>query len=157
MQHMTLMRDEIIIKTKPSKIFNWFSAIDENYNDWHPDHVQCKWVKGKSFDLGSILYVEEYLHGDLHKIKFETTEVIKNEIIKYKFKFPMSLICNYGVFRIQAHDKGSLLISELNFRFGWLIKRIMRKRYLAFYNHMKEESSNLKTILETEDDFMSTI
>ena len=37
----------------------------------HKDHTICKWIIGKPFEKGSVLYAEEYLHDKLHKMKFQ--------------------------------------------------------------------------------------
>ncbi|MFX0113135.1 MAG: SRPBCC family protein [Candidatus Hodarchaeota archaeon] len=64
---MTTLTDSIEIKATPKKVFDWFMHFAENYKAWHPEHGECRWLKGKAFEAGSILYSEEYLHGKLHK------------------------------------------------------------------------------------------
>ena len=51
---MVTLQDSIEIKTKPERIFNWFVHFEENFHAWHPDHVECGWLKGKTFGVGSI-------------------------------------------------------------------------------------------------------
>ncbi|MHA2029582.1 MAG: SRPBCC family protein [Candidatus Kariarchaeaceae archaeon] len=148
---MTLLEDQIIINVPPDRVFNWFNLIHEHYQEWHPDHVVGKWIVGDPFEIGSILYVEEYMHGSLHKMKFETTEVRENQLIKYKLKFPTSLICSEGAFIFEPSNGSCLFTASLNFRFGWLVKVLLKSRYMAFKTHMREESVNLKKILETKN------
>lgn len=64
---MITLRDSVEIRTTPEKVFEWFMHFDENYVSWHPDHVKCSYLKGRRLEEGSVLYVEEYLHGKLHK------------------------------------------------------------------------------------------
>ena len=115
---MYTLTDTIEIKTTPQAIFNWFQQIENNYLDWHPDHISCKWLKGKSFEIGSVLYAEEYLHGKLHKMKFETTKVVPNEYIEYKNKFPISLVSASGSFALAKEDNYTKFTATLEFRFG---------------------------------------
>ena len=35
------LRDTIEINASPEKIFNWLEHFDDNYLDWHPDHVNA--------------------------------------------------------------------------------------------------------------------
>jgi hypothetical protein len=43
---------------------------DDSYRAWHQkDHVRLRWLEGKPWAEGSVMYAEEYLHGKLHKLK----------------------------------------------------------------------------------------
>ncbi|MHA2249391.1 MAG: SRPBCC family protein [Candidatus Kariarchaeaceae archaeon] len=149
---MYTLTDTIDIKTSPQAIFNWFQQIEDNYLDWHSDHISCKWLKGNSFEIGSVLYAEEYLHGKIHKMKFETTKVISNEYIEYKNKFPISLISPSGSFTLIEEDNCTKFTATLEFRFGWLLSKIVKKQMNSLINHMKEEGEELKKILEEGQD-----
>ena len=70
---MITLTDSIEIKATPEKIFNGLIKVfssEKYFKTWHQDHVKCYWIKGEPFEEGSILYVEEYLHGKIHKMKF---------------------------------------------------------------------------------------
>lgn len=56
----------------------------ESYRAWHPDYVDIRWIKGEPLREGSIVYVEEYLQGDLHKLKFRITKIMPNRLIEYR-------------------------------------------------------------------------
>lgn len=75
-RHMITLKDSIEIKAAPEKVFEWLTNLrdKESYQTWHPDHVECIWVKGEPFQKGSIVYFEEYIHGKLHKAKFLCTK-----------------------------------------------------------------------------------
>lgn len=145
---MILLKDSVKINRPPEVVFEWFNHFVENYNSWHQDHVLAKWVKGKNFEKGSILYAEEYLCGKLEKISFKTTDYIQNELIEYKPLFPESIICSGGSFITKPYDGKSIFTATLSFRFGWLFSKIAKSRLEAINTHMKEEGINLKRILE---------
>jgi hypothetical protein len=67
-----VLTESIEIKTTPEKIFNFLTGIvdDVSYRAWHQkDHVRLRWLEGKPWAEGSVMYAEEYLHGKLHKLK----------------------------------------------------------------------------------------
>ena len=136
--------DSIEIKTRPENIFEYFVHLDENYRAWHPDHVKCSWLKGKPAKEGSILYVEEYLHGKLHKLKFLITKIEPNRKIKFKLLFPISIICPTGSFIIESKEKRCIFTATLSFRFGWLFSKFARNRVEAIKKHIKEEGENIR-------------
>lgn len=71
-------KDSIEIKTTPEEIFNLFRNLDKHYLEWHPDHIKFKKLTG-GLDGGDIFYYEEYLHGELHKIKSKITKNRKKQ------------------------------------------------------------------------------
>ena len=144
---MITLKDSIKIKTTPEKIFDFFVHFEENYLAWHPDHVKCRWLEGEPFEEGSILYIEEYLHGKLHKMKFLGTKVELNRKIEYKLLFPTSIICPKGSFIIEPKGKTCIFTATLSFRFGWLFSKLAKNRVGAVKKHMKEEGENLKRLL----------
>ncbi|MFX0206114.1 MAG: hypothetical protein ACFFDT_09015, partial [Candidatus Hodarchaeota archaeon] len=111
---------------------------------------KCSWIKGEPFEVGSILYCEEYLHGDLHKMKFLGTKTVQNQKIEYKLLFPMSIICPKGSFLIEPKEGYSIFTATLSFRFGWFFQKFFRTRVEVITQHMKEEGENLKKLLENE-------
>lgn len=85
---MILLRDVVEIEASPEQVFDWLAHFQENYLAWHPDHVECRYLKGASlFEVGSVVYVEEYVHGEFHKLKFRVTKVIPNSRLEYKAGF----------------------------------------------------------------------
>ncbi|MFX1336712.1 MAG: SRPBCC family protein [Promethearchaeota archaeon] len=149
---MITLIDTIEIKTTPKKVFNGLIKVfssQEDYKLWHKDHIKCSWI-GQPFELGSILYCEEYLHGELHKMKFSATKKEPNRIIEYKLLFPVSIVCPKGSFIIEEKDGSSIFTATLSFRFGWFFQKFAKRRVEAITMHMKEEGENLKRILENE-------
>ena len=151
---MTTLKDSIEIKTVPEKIFNGliraFSS-EENFKKWHKDHIKCQWLRGKPFEIGSVLYVEEYLHGELHKMKFLSTQLEPNRKIEYKLLFPTSIICPRGSFIIEPKGESCIFTATLSFRVGWLFSIFAKNRVDAIKKHMKEEKENIKKISENDE------
>jgi hypothetical protein len=150
---MTTLKDSIRIDTAPEKIFNGLISVfssEENFKTWHKDHVKCQWLKGKPFEIGSVLYVEEYLHEKLHKLKFVGTLLKPNKKIEYKLLFPASIICPYGSFTIEQKGESCIFTATLSFRMGWLFLIFAKGRVEAIKKHMKEEGENLKMITEKD-------
>ena len=153
-----ILTESIEIKTTPEEIFDFFAHLvdDERYRTWHPDdHVSLRWIKGKPWEVGSVVYAEEYIHGKLHKLKFVITKVIPNRRIEFA---PVSSLLRIyfpkNVFTVEP--KGDLCVFTASncLRVGWLVKTLAKdklERGLACVRkHMKEEGENLKRILESE-------
>jgi len=150
---MIVLRDTIHIQTTPEEVFAWFAQFKENYRAWHPDHGVCHYIVGNNpLDEGTIIYAEEYLHGDLHKLKLQVTRVVPNSRMEYKIPFLGS-----GAFIIEPSGAEVLFIAELHlgWRFpvigriiDWVFQIFFGHRLEAMRQHMREEGVNLKEILE---------
>ena len=150
---MITLTDSIEINAKPDEVYEGLVKVfssQEYFKKWHKDHVKCSWAKGEPFEVGSILYVEEYMHNSLHKMQFLGTKNESNRIIEYKLLFPMSIICPKGSFTINSENGKSIFTATLSFRFSWLFQKFMKSRVEAIIQHMKDESENLKKIVETD-------
>jgi hypothetical protein len=148
---MITLEDSIEIKTAPERVLNGLIKVfssDEYFKRWHKDHVKCQWTRGKPFEIGSVLYVEEYMHGELHKMKFLGTKLDPNRKIEYKLLFPTSIICPKGSFIIEPKGESCIFTATLSFRLGWLFSRFAKGRVEAITKHMKEEGENIKAALE---------
>ena len=149
---MLKLQDSIIINQPPEIIYRWFkNNFVKDYKKWHAkDHILAKWVKGKGFEPGSVLYAEEYLGGKIEKLTFKLIRNIPNNLIEYKVLFPESVICSGGSFLIEPHGKGSRFTATLTFRFGFILSKFLAKRVNTLKRHMKEEGENLKKMLEQD-------
>lgn len=151
---MILLKHEILIDTTAEQIFNWLSNLPENYLFWHKDHEKCIFLKGNSImDVGSVLYIEEYIHGKLHKFKLRVTKLIPNYRLEYKGGLGIK-----GSFEVRPEVEGTLFVSEisLGIKFPLLewfsnifIYMFFREKIIEMRKHMIVESNNLKRILET--------
>ena len=143
------LKDSIKINCRPEKVYNWLiNNFIKDYKRLHSKHVLAKWVKGKNFEVGSIMYFKEYLNGGLEKLSAKAVKNVKNRLIEYRFLFPHCIICQKGSFIIKPQKNGSVFTAVLSFRLGWILSKIMPSKVNALKKHMKEEGDNLKKILE---------
>jgi hypothetical protein len=152
-KNMIVLTDTTEIKKLPREVFNWFLNLktSEDYRNWHPDHVQWVWLKGKQFSKGSIVYSEEYLHGELHKLKLLCTKIVPNKLIEYKPLFPWSLFMLTSSFSMEPTGHDSCLFTAIiRFRNAPFIKSILKKQLKATRLHMKEEGEKLRLLLEAK-------
>jgi len=148
------LEDSIEIKATPEKVFDRLTHLfreKEDYQSWHPDHVDLYWIRGKLFEEGSIGYCEEYLHGEIHKFKFLCTKVVPNRMIEYRPMFPWSIFWPRSTFVVEPKGEKSCIFSATGYlRAGPLFKKLGRNRLEAIKKHMKEEGENLKRLVENE-------
>ena len=153
-----VIRDSIEIKTTSEKVFNFLTGIvdDVSYRAWHKeDHVRFRWLKGDPWTQGSVLYAEEYIHGKLHKLKFEITTIIPGKRIEYtptsrfiRIFFPRNK------FTIEQRGDACLFTASGTYRVGKLgkifFKKAIENGLSSVRKHMREEGENLKIILESQ-------
>ncbi|MGD2127068.1 MAG: SRPBCC family protein [Desulfobacteraceae bacterium] len=157
---MITLKDSIEIKATPERVFEWLVQRFKDkasYQAWHPDHIDIRWIKGEPLQEGSVLYAEEYLHGDLHKLKFRITKIVPNSVIEYRPLFPMSILAPGNTFLMEPKGENSCIFTAMgSLRLpAWLFKRIHKKhknKIEATEQHMKEEGENLKRALEKGED-----
>ncbi len=158
---MKIMEDVVLehsieIGTTPEKVFEFLSNFvdDESYRAWHPDdHVALRWLEGSPWQEGSVVYAEEYIDGELHKLTFLVTRVVPNREIEYvpasrfhrryapKYTFSAEPTDAGCVFRAAVHARIPLLLRLLS-------KRKIERGLSSVRKHMKEEGENLKRMLE---------
>jgi len=153
------LKDSIEIKATPERVFEWLVQRfkdKESYQAWHPDHVYIRWIKGEPLQEGSIIYAEEYLDGDLHRLKFRITKIVANRMIEYRCLFPLSILAPGNTFLIEPKGENSCIFTAMGIlRLPvWLFKRLHKRhknKIEATEQHMKEEGENLKKALENQD------
>lgn len=153
-----VIKDSIEIKATAEEVFNYLTAIvdDESYRTWHKDdHVSFRWLKGKPWTVGSVLFAEEFIHGKLHKFKFEITTIIPNQRIEYS---PTSRFVRkfFPKNEFILEQKGDICIFTASgtYRVGKLgkifFKKAIENGLSSVKKHMREEGENLKMILESK-------
>lgn len=152
-REMVVLKDSIKIEKPPEIVYEWLNHFVENYKSWHiKDHILAKWIKGKNFEEGSILYFKECIGGKLEKMNAKTIKNVKNRMIEYRFLFPTSMICSGGSFNFEPSNSGSVFTAKLYFRFGKVLSMIYPSGLNAIKIHMKEEGENLKNLLEKKNE-----
>ena len=152
-----VIQDSIEIETTAEKVFNFLTGIvdDDSYRTWHrEDHVSFRWLKGRPWTEGSVMVAEEYIHGKLHKLKFEIIKIDPDRRIEYaptsrfvrKF-FPKN------EFIIEQKNNSCIFTASGTYRVGKVgkifFKKAIEKSLSSVRKHMREEGVNLKMILET--------
>jgi len=148
---MVTLVDSIGINAAPEHVFTWLTNLRsaKDYQVWHPDHTEWRWVKGKPFQEGSVVHCEEYLHGELHRLKFVCTNIVSNRLIDYRPLFPWSMVMLSSSFAIGPKGEGgAIFTATIKFRSFPFIERVLKSQLGAIRLHMKEEGENLKKILE---------
>ena len=160
---MKLMEDvalkhSIEIRTTPEKIFEFFYSLvdDASYRAWHPDdHVALRWTKGSPWQEDSVIYAEEYIDGELHKLTFIVTRVVPNREIEYApvSRFMRRYTPKY-TFSVEPKDASCVFTAAVHVRVPLLLRLLAKKKVerglSSARKHMKEEGENLKKILETD-------
>lgn len=160
---MRMLEDVILkqsteIRTTSEKIFGFFSNLvdDESYRAWHSDdHVALRWLKGSPWQKGSVIYAEEYIDGELHKLTFIVTRVVPNREIEYVpvSRFRRRYAPKY-TFSVESKDASCVFTATVHTRIPLLLRLIAKKKVerglSSVMKHMKEEGENMKKILESE-------
>jgi len=145
------LRDTVHIEAPPERVWAWLAELPHNYCDWHPAHIDCRYVRGNKLAVGTVLQVDEQLHGRPHSLTLHADVVVPHRLLRYSgsgFR---------GAFLLEPVDGGTRFTAELEFgtRFPLagglldiILRRVLAKRLAAFRAHMREESQNLKQLLE---------
>ncbi|MDH5649751.1 MAG: hypothetical protein OEY67_08860 [Gammaproteobacteria bacterium] len=150
---MVILEEKTLINTSQEELFRWFEQLPKHYRSWHPDHVECRYLKGNMICRGAVLYVEEYLHGELHRLKLRVTNVVPNREIHYRVTPGIR-----GGFYFTARGSGSTVF-EAYLHFGWnlrifnqwfdgVLKSLLSDILPELKQHMHEEGINLKKYIE---------
>ncbi len=148
---MTRLKESIEINVPPEIVWDWLLHFTENYCEWHPSHITAFWKKGTPNQIGSIMYTEEEIKGELLKLSGKLIRLIPNKIFEYKVVGFLKIIVSSGTFEIQPIENGTLFTATLNFPLGKLLSIFSKKAVRQITEHMIEEGENLKQILEAKE------
>ena len=84
------IKDSIEINASPKSVFEFLCNLndDESYRNWHPnDHISLCWLKGKPWEISSVVCAKEYINDVKRTFKIATTKMIPNKLIEYMLKF----------------------------------------------------------------------
>ena len=153
---MIVLKDSVKINASSEKVYQWLIQClknKENYKAWHPEHKEIRWLKGDPLQKGSIFYIEEYLQGILHKMKFRIIKIVPNSLIQYRILFPLSLFAPENKFMIEPLGEDSCTFTamgKINIPHWLFIKmhKYHEQKLEASKQHMREEGENIKKALE---------
>jgi len=154
---MIEMRDTIEIEAPAEYVYDCLVRSLrglESYKAGHPEHESIEWLRGKPVTEGSLVRITEYLNGTLTSLTFRFVKVVPNRMIRYRVRFPLSIIAPENRF---AFEK----LGESRCRFTaygrirmpmWLFLKshsAHEGKLKGSKQHMKEEGENLKRIAES--------
>jgi hypothetical protein len=147
------LRDSVLIQVPPEDVWAWLSELPRRYRNWHPAHIDCRYIRGDSLTVGAVLQVDEQLHGKPHSLRLHADVVVPHRLLRYSGRGFR------GEFLLESVKEGTLFTAELEFGLrlplvGRLLDLVFRRalagRLSALQVHMREEGANLKRLLEAE-------
>ena len=153
------IKDSVEIHAPPEAVFEFLLDLndDASYRNWHPeDHISLRWLKGKPWEVGSVVCAKEYIHGVKHTFKFVTTKMIPNRRIEYMPAFWFyRIFFPKNAFMIEPTSTGCVFTAEGVYRVGrigkLLAKNRIEKGIASMKQHLREEGENLKRIVESRN------
>lgn len=147
-----IIEESIQINVSPEKVWNFWMNVEENFKIMHPqDHVDCQWIQGKPYTVGSICRFEQYFGKKLDKTAVRVVNVIPLQRIEFQPTNIFLRIVNPKItIRITPQGENACQLSDvLHFRFDLLIK-IPPLSFLLrdIMKHTKEEKQYIKDYLE---------
>ena len=151
---MITLSHTIEIKVSAKRVFDFFLNLKDNYQAWHPDHGGSSYLTAGPLGEGSMVSVDEKLHGKPHKLIIKVTGVKRNARIEYT-----TVLGIRGVFAMKARNqRTTIFTAELHFGSKIrVLSNLVDIALMSFFSHqlhsikehMTEEGTNLKRILET--------
>jgi hypothetical protein len=132
-------------------IYRFFETIDANYERWHPDHIEFRWIGGDGLVVGAEAYFEERIAGETRRQTVRFTDIVPGRYIAFR---PTSRLVGLLMpsisFTIEPQEDGCDLTQRIKIRTGPIGAWLNRREFDAVRTHMKEEGENLAAILQTE-------
>jgi hypothetical protein len=146
-----LLEETTSVRAPPEDIYHFFDTMDLNYERWHPDHIEFRWIGGDGLEKGATAYFAERIAGKTQAKTVRFTEVIPDRYIEFT---PTSRLVRFFMpsisFSIDPSGDGCDFTQRIKIRTGPIGVRLNRHEFDAVKAHMTEEGENLKTILEPE-------
>ena len=153
---MIEMHDKIEIEAPVEHVFECLVKSLQNiesYRAWHPEHESIEWLRGEPVEEGSVVHIKEHLNGVLTGLTFRFVEVVPNRLIRYRVRFPLSIIAPENRFEFESLEEDRCRFTA----YGRIRMpmRLFQKSHPAHegklkgsMQHMKEEGESLKCIAE---------
>lgn len=149
---MIELRDRVTIRAPADAVWNWLEAMPDHYLEWHPDHVDARWLSGGALVPGAVLESREILHGKPHRLRMTLTDVQPGRRVRYRLfpglngEFSVSDVNGESAFTaVVAIGLPTPVIGPIVDR---LIRLMLGSRIEAIARHQAEEGANLKALLE---------
>lgn len=146
-----ILEETTRINVSPEEVYDFFEAMDSNYERWHPDHIVFRWIDEDGLEQGAETYFEERIAEEEQKKSVRFTEIVPNRYIEFKPTSRLTGILMPSIsFTIDPHEAGCDLTQRIKVRTGPIGAWLNRHEFDAVRTHMNEEGENLKEILEAE-------
>lgn len=146
-----ILEESTEVEASPREVFHFFETMEENYERWHPDHIEFRWVDADGLVSGEKAYFEERIAGKHQRKTVRFTNVDPDRYIEFK---PTSrlvgLLMPHISFTIDPRPTGCELTQRIEVRTGPIGAWLNRREFDAVREHMREEGENLRRILEAE-------
>ncbi len=149
---MIELRDVVTIGVPPEEVWAWLERMPDHILEWHPDHLDARWIRGAKFEPGAVMEVREILHGEPHRLRMALVEAEEGRRVRYRILPGLR-----GEFLVDPKDGGAefTAIIALGYRLpvvgpliDWILRRVLGDRLQAIARHQAEEGANLKGLLE---------
>jgi hypothetical protein len=144
-----ILKETTRVRASSEDIYRFFETMDANYERWHPDHIEFRWIGRDGLTEGAKAYFEERIAGKTQQKTVRFTAVVPGRYIEFK---PTSLLVGLLMpsisFTIDPREDGCDFTQRIKIRTGPIGARLNRSEFDAVRTHMHEEGEHLKTILE---------
>jgi hypothetical protein len=144
-----ILRSETWIRTSADALLQFFDGMEGNYTIWHPDHHSFTWIEGSGVAEGVISEFDETVGGKRQRKRMVFTRVDDGRIEFAPVSRLIRLLLPRVVFDITPDGDGCRFIQEVHVRVGPLGARLNQKEFEAVQQHMEEEGSYLKALMES--------
>jgi len=141
------LHDTVHIEAPPERVWAWLDGLPRHYRDWHPAHVDCRYVRENHLTTGAVLQLDERLHGKPHSLTLRADVVVPGQLLRYSGRGVR------GAFILEPVGNGTRFTAQLELgsrlpMIGRLLdpvlRRLLAQRLSDIQEHMREESQNLK-------------
>ena len=143
------------LKSPPAEVWRVFAEMERHYQEWHPEHLTWRYLRGSGLTRGAILFADEWVGPLRLAARFFIDEAEPNAYFRFHIGFPFSLVRAGGWFRlVEAPDGGTRLDAETHFGLGLpiigglldpLLRRLLPLGELR--RHMREEGEGFASLL----------
>ncbi|WP_276254501.1 SRPBCC family protein [Halomontanus rarus] len=114
-----ILKETTDVTAPPDVVYRFFEEMEDNYVEWHPDHITFRWTEGAGLEQGAEDYFKEYIAGELQEKTVRFVEVDPDRYIEFR---PTSLLVGLLMpsisFTIEPCPNGCELTQRIKVRTG---------------------------------------
>jgi hypothetical protein len=147
-----------LIPCSAERVWRFFYEMDDNYQDFHREHLVWRTLSGEPLSEGTIWFVDEWVGPMRVSSRFFAANVEPGRFFAYRVGFPGRLVGAGGSFRFTPTADGRCQMRE-EVHFGSKIPLVglLLDRLLAlvlpigeFRRHIREEGENLAALFSKD-------